>query len=440
MAVRKLDFQNHQAAEKGCEWIDLLLNRMSGSILNDLQEALWRDIAETESELRKLRNREKRRKARWAQMAKPGQQGAELRRHHLEQLERRRVILEERRRILRNIGDACAWIVLRADASSIHALHARGRTHFLADGLGMLGPLSVMRQAHSSGKFLVVNTDLTRCLGVGDLVAVPTEGAWLRPLVFEVKTRLEGEHDFAIWLIGARPMFPDESEVLARFSQATGFGIHDPRPLNEREARQTDEIREGAARILERWLPVTSVLNASCKEHWPVVESVLTRAQQSGTAYETAEDGIVYAAIRNAPGDIDAVLMNRMRRDVATAGVRPPDYEAFSSLEVRYEDSLSSMVLPFLLWKLPRTHRVALLNSELEFFCFVRTSVWQEAFKRHELEWLQEHGWWRLSKAGRHMAFDRIRVTKFMFDVAFSAFSPDALARAIAHALDTETQ
>jgi hypothetical protein len=38
------------------------------------------------------------------------------------------------------------------------------------------------------------------------------------------------------------------------------------------------------------------------------------------------------------------------------------------------------------------------------------------------------------------MAFDRIRVTKFMFDVAFSAFSPDALARAIAHALDTETQ
>lgn len=437
MSVRKQDRQNHRTAEYGCEWVDLLLADTSSAVVDQLQEALWAYVADTERELQKLGRRDKRRREWWARTPRLGREAAERRRLHLEQMGRRRAVLEERRQILRCIGDACAWIVLRADPSTIHPLYARDRTHFLAvDDLGVIGPRSVMQQAHASGDFLVLNTDLTRCLGVGDLVVVPADGGWLRPLVFEVKTRMEGEDHFATWLIGARPVLPQEVETLARFSGATGFEVHDPFSLRDREKRQTDEIQEGTRRILRHWMRIENVLDTSCEDHWAKVESVLSGARRAGAACEIAEDGVAYAAIRNAPGDDAAALMDRMLREVRNAGVRIPDYHTFTSVQLRSEDALSAMVLPFLLWKLPPEHRAALLNSELEFFSFVSKDVWRKSFERHGLEWLKEHDWWRLSRAGRHMTFDPIRVARIRSDAAAAAFSPDAFARAIARALD----
>lgn len=440
IAVRKQDFQNHETARYGCEWIDLLLSGTSSIVVDKLQEALWVYITDTEGELQKLNRRDKRRRTRWGRMPTPDRDRAELRRLHLEQMERRRTMLEERRQILRCIGDACAWIVLRADPSTIHALCAGDRTHFLAaEGPGPLGPRCVMESAHASGKFLVLNTDVTRCLGVGDLVAVPTDGLWARPLAFEVKTVSVGEQHAEIRLIGARPVLSHEAEILDRFSRATGFEITDPFPLREREARQAEEIQQGAARIFERLLGITNVLDASCENHWPIVELVLQRTQETGAAFAATQDGIVYAAIRNAPGDDAAAFNAELLQELADAGVRSADYQFFSSLELSGSDSLASIVLPVLLWKLPPGQRIALLNNELHFHSFVRRDVWHEAFGQHGLEWREEHGWWQLTRTGRQMVFQPVQVAKFMFDAAFSALSPDAVARVIAQALDAET-
>jgi len=57
----------------------------------------------------------------------------------------------------------------------------REQTHqcHIAEGLG--GPAEIARQAMNSGKFFVIENDLTRCVGLGDLTVVFADRYWTRP-------------------------------------------------------------------------------------------------------------------------------------------------------------------------------------------------------------------------------------------------------------------
>jgi len=433
--VRKLDHQNRLIADQGCAWTERLLESLTGSVLNEFQEGLWYQLAETEHHIRALKRREKRRKRRWNRFPKPDREAAEARDQHLQYMEKRRLVLEERRRILRELGDACAWTVLRADSRNIRPLYSGSRTHQTPDGIGAIGPLSVMREANASGKFLALNADLTRYLGIGDLVIVPAEILWVRPMVFEVKTRREGD-DVAIWLIGFRPALPTEEEILAEFSRTTGFEVYPPFPLREREARQAQEIQDGSAHALDLWHRIASVLPTSGEIHWRVMEQVLTRARQDGFAFDAIEEGIFYAAVRNAPGDDSEWLTSKCLRRITGAGIALTNFHMFSSLELHFSGELSSVVLPIPLWNLPRELRVSLLNEEIYLHSIIHRSVWQRAFQQHRIGWLEEKGWWRLSRGKRHMALDPMETVKLRINVAFSALSPGVIAQNIAQALN----
>lgn len=71
--------------------------------------------------------------------------------------------LNQLRAILRQLGDAVAWAILRSDARIIRPLFAK-RTHFLSEGPGLVGPVQLIISAHELGQFLVIDNDVTRCL------------------------------------------------------------------------------------------------------------------------------------------------------------------------------------------------------------------------------------------------------------------------------------
>src|SRR5438094_2223034 len=93
---------------------------------------------------------------------------------------------------------------------------------------GLGGPAELARRAMHSGEFLVIENDLTRCLGVGDLTVVFAARRWKHPISYEVKSsarpawRLGAE--LQIEAIAAVSDDPADVELHERFTAATGFG------------------------------------------------------------------------------------------------------------------------------------------------------------------------------------------------------------------------
>ncbi len=94
---------------------------------------------------------------------------------HVDALQARERALVLGRHLLRQVADAFAWVVLRQDARVILPLY-REQTHELPRREGLGGPAEIARQAMKSGKFFVIENDLTRCLGLGDLTVVSVNG------------------------------------------------------------------------------------------------------------------------------------------------------------------------------------------------------------------------------------------------------------------------
>lgn len=431
MSVRMADHYNHRLASLGCEWIDQLLEDRSPGILNNVQERLYRIIADTEEQIRGLMRRERRRRKRWARLPKPDRDSAACRDSHLEQLERRRDVLDERRRLLRQIGDACAWIVLGGEPREIRPLYSASRSQHLPGDEGALGPLSVMQLAHGSGKFRVILADLTRCVGVGDLVAVSTEAPAPCPLVFEVKTRKHDSSSVAIWLMGRAPKSESERAQLREFARVTGCSFESPPHLRDRERRQVAEIHASGALAAQLWGHVGNLIPESGEVNWSRTEDLLNRAWDDGFAFDFVEDGLIHAGVRNAPGDDYGELLARLFATMHRSGaVRSPgDWSIMPTAELIANDAFSTVVLPIALWQLPRVQRTALLNSELDLISLQHREVWANAFRAEGLDWVEEVGWWKLEFRGKRVIFDALEVTRLKAGAAFSSINPRTLAR-----------
>ncbi|HEV3051335.1 MAG TPA: SEC-C metal-binding domain-containing protein, partial [Longimicrobium sp.] len=113
MSVRLNDRANLWLAEEACKQIELLLGDSRPATFDQVQDWLRREILEVEDYLKRLNGRDKRRKERWKRRPKPNREVAARQESHLEQIERRKWVMEARRHILRQIGDAVAWAILR---------------------------------------------------------------------------------------------------------------------------------------------------------------------------------------------------------------------------------------------------------------------------------------------------------------------------------------
>ena len=434
-SIRKKDWSNRLLAERGCIEVERLVQHIDGPKLQAFQEFLWSELEAIEHAQRKWKARDKRRRALWGKLSPGERERAEARRIHIEQVERRSTVLDERRRTLHQLGDACAWLVLRCQSRVISPLFASNRNHMMPGDWGAYGAFQVLRQANESGFFLAIDTDLTRCLGVGDIVIVPSDGIWIKPLAYEVKTH-KREEGLEIVLVGPKPQDVFDVRNLAEFSARTGFKTVGDQPLNPRGRRQAEELQARFKRMTESFGWTRKSLERKHERHWSAVEAAISAAQTRGMHFQRVEDGIVYAAVRNRPGDDPNAAAEVIRRVTESGLIEPAKSTVFSTLDLRYENRMSPYALPLALWNVPLDQRIELLHDTIYLISFVEKDVWANAFRRHGLEFLEEGLCWRLSRGDHHHAFDPPGVKQLMFDVPFSAASPDAFAAQVAEDLD----
>lgn len=184
--VDLLDAENRRIALAACLFVDGFRQNATPANLQDAQDFIRLGLLDTRS---RLRTDEARRPQRRNRFAARRAREASLARHmkeHLDLLEARVQTLERRRTILRSAADGLAWIALSHQPSAIPRLF-RPQTHDLPEQRGLIGPLLVQHAAHRSGRFLVLENDLTRCLGLGDLTVISIDARDVPPISIEVK-------------------------------------------------------------------------------------------------------------------------------------------------------------------------------------------------------------------------------------------------------------
>ena len=85
-----------------------------------------------------------------------------LRAGHDESLRDIDQILQRRREILLDLGDAAAWIVLGGQPRRIYSFYQSAKSYGLPREEGLAGPVVIAERAHGTGEFLVIENDLTR--------------------------------------------------------------------------------------------------------------------------------------------------------------------------------------------------------------------------------------------------------------------------------------
>ncbi len=439
--LRKL---NRSTAEHACVYLDLVQRvGWKPAHLLDMQAALRRDLLWVESRLRTVRGRAKALRRRLAARAKrdPASRDSVLK--HMATLVVRERVLVLRRLLLRQIADAFAWLVLRLDARLILPLY-REQTHQLPRGEGLGGPAELARRAMHSGEFLVIENDLTRCLGVGDLTVVFAARRWKHPISYEVKSsarpawRLGAE--LQIEAIAAVSDDPADVELHERFTAATGFGDLPATMRSREQPAQTAEQLSAAELVRAAKGVVGQRLSGPSRLAWKTLGTVLTRALADGASYDIAERGVVFMAIRSiedqAPEAVSKDLFEKVR-DLPGFG---SECKIATSVDLRHNDEWSALALPIVLWPVSQAVRAALLCGELFLACVVRPDAWREAMKSEGLEFTEERRGWTVTGPSKATHIDVLEAGKLTLGVAFSGVSPREIAAGLAASLNGETE
>ena len=186
--VEKLDQQNQKVAHVCCLFVDEFKRDRSPSNLQEAQDFIRLGLQDARDQLRTQRGRGQRRSTHFSARARRDSRLGRLVHAHVERLAGRLTLLERRRKILRASADALAWIALANVPAAIPRLF-KPQTHDISDERGLIGHVAIQQAAHDSGRFLVLENDLTRCLGLGDLTILSLEAPDLPPISVEVKTR-----------------------------------------------------------------------------------------------------------------------------------------------------------------------------------------------------------------------------------------------------------
>jgi len=432
--------QSRSSAQLTCALVDLAWRRgFRPADLQAAQTGLRKDLLYVESRLRTVRGRSKDVQRRLWARAKGGHGSRDAVREHVEALAERERVLVLRRLLLRQIADAFAWLVLRQDARLILPLH-REQTHQLPRAEGLGGPAEIARQAMNSGKFFVIENDLTRCVGLGDLTVVFADRAWTRPLSFEVKSSARPEWkvggELHVQLYAVHSDDPADVELSAEFERTIGGGpIPVGEPLKERP-EQTAELLSGAQLLVAASSAAGQRLPGPSPRTWKALGNVLSRALADGACYDLAERGVVFTAIRcvddRAPEAVSTDLFEKVR-DLPGFG---PECKIATSVDLRRNDEWSALVLPIALWPVSRDVRAALLCGELYLACVVRPDAWRDAMKAEGLELTEEREGWTVTGRSKAARIDVLEVGKLTLGVAFSGVSPREIAAGLAVSLN----
>ena len=402
----------------------------AGELLHPLRPTLlW-----AESRLRTVSERKRRRAKRLA--ARFGPHQAKFRGEQIKLLRAREAALAMRRQLLRQIGDAIAWIALDMEPNLVIPL-AAVRTHQLNRGVELGAQAQIVHLLGSSGRFFPVEADLTRCIGIGDIVAVPVDRS-KAPIPLELKA--EGELVLGAQItveviapVTGAPMANGEFAAVREI-----LGLQDP-PVasasSNREDRQARELVSSAELSVALSRRVFMKIGPPPRRHWKIVANVLRRTLVEGACWDSAEAGIAYIGIRRMNMDDPSSASAEMLGRVRDAGFG--EHHTFLSTdEFQDDDRYAALIPPIAMWDLARDLRRGLLSRELFLGCVFSTQLWHRALAGVGVDLEPfEAGWKLKGTGGQELLLSQPDVHRLTLGIAFAGISPSQLAAQVAEML-----
>lgn len=389
---------------------------------------LWLILAETEKQIRHLKRRNKKRSRRWRRSAVARRASAHVRKAHLNAWAKRGELMEERKEIIKQCGDALAWSLGLGDPRFMIPLY-KPATHQLPDDHSVDGVLRMLEAGAGSSEYLVVPTDLTRCCGIGDFLI---RGAhWPCPSAFEAKVKRQADGTLLSMLHGWNAAFQVYPEELERFKAAFGLTMPKAVSFDERGERQKKEVNRSTRDETQAFVDLAQHADPSIKRNWRNLEGVLERAVMGQIACDIAEPGLAYAAAPlkalNANGNVWEPIIKSFSR--IGVDVLDGDWGFTNSLAFITDPELSPLVLPIPLWKISSRLKAVLMAQQVVLVTASRNGIWEAAFRNARVEMVeQEEGTWRMSAAGRDQMFDQFDVWRLKFGLWYAGVSPQHTA------------
>lgn len=434
----RLHDEARELARWSCEHGDIFRRRrIAPSDLNTLQRAVRKSLLFVEERMATLARRKEYRAGRVKRRfgAAPGF-GRALG-EHIKALQYRDAELELQRNLLRQAGDSLAWLALDRQPDVIAPLYAPA-PHRLPRQIGIVGVAIIAGEAHRTGKWLAVEADLTRCLGVGDLVIVPFGRRWHRPLVLEVKTkgeyRPEGVADITVHSVvregGA------DATLLDEFNASLGLKPSVGAPLAQTHGPQAERLLEHVQALHAITGLTARRLNVPNDGQWSRLTDVIGRAMDGGSAMSIGEDGVAYVAIRHREGDDVEAAVQAMLDQLRASGFERGQAEYLSSFDFQNEGAgeEAGVVPPIALWDVPATHRVSLLLREVDLSIVIRPGVWREAFAEMGIEFSEHQGAWIVALDGKRAILSAFVAAK-LHNALLIGVSPREVANSVMAAL-----
>ena len=424
---------NREVAGLACHVADWLPSHLTPATLQGLQHSLRADLFAVDQRLSNFRWRRSRRAQVLGRRFAGTPYFRECRNAHVAMLEERDRQYRWRRDLIRQVGDTVAWLVLRRDPAIISALFAK-RSHHSPDLVGLMGPHMLSDQAHAAGMVLVIDNDLTRCLGTGDITVVSNDDLWARPIVLEIKTRLDDHGEIEISAFG--PSSGDESDtrLFDLFRQATIGDDSPPYDVSVNHPKQTSDMQTHIRLLFELTRGSVESLRGPSSVQWQSLENVLSKALQTGSSFDIV-DGVVYLAVRSRASDQAAPWLIALRDRLIDFGIDAPQYESHTIVEFEQHDFVSAIIPPIALWRLSHAVRAALLSGELFFATLNKPNAWVEAFAKNGITLVDEKRGWTLQRGTADLFIRRRDVVRLRLALAFIGMSPARLADNVARLL-----
>ncbi len=439
--TERLHTEAREIARLACEHADALRQRrITPAELDDMQTGVRRNLLFVEGRMKTLverrRTRSNRIKRRFGTRSGFGTAIG----GHLAALRERDAELELQRNLLRQAGDTLAWLALDREPDVIAPLYSPASNR-LPREIGLVGVVILAREAHRTRKWLAVETDLTRCLGVGDLVVVPFGRKWSRPLVLEVKTAGEyregGVADITVHSVvlegGA------DATLLSEFNESLGLRHSEGTPLAETHPVQAERLREHVELLHAVTGLAVRRVRAPDESRWSRLNRVASGALDRGYRVEIAEDGVAYVGIRRHDGDDQSAAVQKVFAQLSERGYQQGEAEYISSNDFQLENAgvSATAVPPIALWELPVDQRVAILMRELDFSIIVKPTVWRDAFVAQGIDFVERGRVWLVSLDGRSAVFPAFVAAK-LHNALLVGISPGEIAAAVVEVLKSQ--
>lgn len=354
---------------------------------------------------------------------------------HLSALALRKVLLERRRQTARQAADALAWLVLQDHPSSIAILY-HPQTHDVPQGIGLVGLMMVEEVAHGSGSFLVIENDLTRCLGTGDLTVVSRRVRDLPPIPVEVKASGSDLSVGAEVGVGLYMLEVNDPRALPVFQELQSLVGSEERPTERGVEPSTQQLkrffRQGEALVREYGRKKAILGRPS--PHWSVMERVACRALGGQATFDAAERGLVYFAlpVSDNPEWVaeHESLQRRVAELVGVSAERP--WHLSASIDVVNSDAASVVVVPIPLWRLSVEVKMAVLNLDLIIGSYMDYQVLVEHSRDRGVTLDVTGAAWHATKGDVTMTLPPADRARIMAEVAFGGAGLASLADKIA--------